>query len=101
MQGWRLGLTHSYSRGRDPGDYSSLLQSSLSFSLTRNWNLSYSNRYDLEGREMISQSTSIHRNLHCWEASLTRNISGGVSEYYFRINIKELPDIQYERRGLR
>ncbi len=43
------------------------------------------------------------RDLHCWEAQFTRSFSGGITEYYFKINVKNLPEVYYEQgsSGLR
>ncbi len=45
---------------------------------------------------MASQEYVIHRDLHCWEAEFVRRYYAGEWEYYFRINVKALPDIQLE-----
>jgi len=53
---------------------------------------------------MVSQFFTVKRDLHCWEMQLTRSISGDVAnEYYFKINVKNLPEVYYEQgsRGLR
>jgi alcohol dehydrogenase class IV len=70
---------------------------------TKNWRVDYSAQFDFESRKMISQYYSVKRELHCWEAQFTRSISGGFTEYYFKINVKNLPEVYYEQgsRGLR
>jgi hypothetical protein len=53
---------------------------------------------------MVSQAFTVKRELHCWEMQFTRSISGDVAnEYYFKINVKNLPEVYYEQgsRGLR
>jgi hypothetical protein len=54
-------------------------------------------------RDLVSQNFTLTRELHCWEAQFTRSISGDISEYYFKINVKLLPEVYYEKgsRGLR
>ncbi len=69
--------------------------------LTRNWMLSYASKYDLEERRFISQQVVIHKDLHCWEAQLVWIPTGGREGYYFRINVKMLPELKLERsRGI-
>jgi hypothetical protein len=45
----------------------------------------------------------VKRELHCWEAQFTRSISGDTKEWYFKINVKLLPEVYFEQgsRGLR
>ncbi len=71
---------------------------SAAFSPTSKWRVNYSVYYDLRNRDVRSQSFTLRRDLHCWEMKLDRRISGGNSQYYFRINAKSLPDVQYERQ---
>jgi len=70
-----------------------------SFSLNvPKWSFSWSARYDVAGKELVRQSFSIYRDLHCWEARLQVVPSGPGSGYWFVIAIKEIPEIKYERR---
>jgi lipopolysaccharide assembly outer membrane protein LptD (OstA) len=73
-----------------------------SFRATPKWRVDYSLRYDFIDREVVGQGYSLVRDLHCWEARFTRGMnrySGGedVWEYYFRIVVKDLPEIFYKR----
>jgi hypothetical protein len=54
-------------------------------------------RYDLMDREVVAQSYSVVRDLHCWEAQFRRSFEVGGWEYYFRVAIRDLPEIFYER----
>ena len=65
--------------------------------------MDYSAQFDIDSRKLISQNYSVKRDLHCWEAQFTRSISGDTKEYYFKINVKLLPEVYYEQgsRGLR
>jgi lipopolysaccharide assembly outer membrane protein LptD (OstA) len=77
--------------------------SSLGINVSRNWRFDYSNQYDIIARTLNAQNFTIKRELHCWEAQFTRSLSGDVKEYYFKINVKLLPEVYYEQgdRGLR
>ncbi len=108
---WSLGLSlsHNGSASRlTTGGYSrwnarTTANSSFGINPTNHWRVDYSTQFDVESRKMISQNYSVKRDLHCWEAQFTRSISGGITEYYFKINVKNLPEVYYEQgsRGLR
>ncbi len=90
-------LRHSISRGAPGSPVSQWLNSSLDVGLTKNWELSYQNRYDLEDSEIVSQSFRVIRDLHCWEASFRGRFSGDEWEYYFNIRVKAHREIFYEK----
>ncbi len=71
--------------------------------LTKGWTARYTAYFDPENGRFISQIYSIHRDLHCWEAEFTHSRLADDWGFYFRIRIKDLPDIYHEvgRRGLR
>ena len=99
---WNVNVSHTYSWGKDrPGI--SWLKASAQVHPTTNWQVDYSINYNLsphpdEGR-VTAQDIAIRRDLHCWEAWLRWTPSGYRRGYYFRINVKELPQIKWERRG--
>ncbi|MBU8921906.1 MAG: hypothetical protein KOO63_08805, partial [Bacteroidales bacterium] len=70
--------------------------------LTKNWKLRYTAYYDPEARKFTNQVYTIHRDLHCWEAEFIHSRFASDWGFYFRIRIKDLPDIFHEvgRRGL-
>ena len=94
---WRFNATHIFSMGRESDSQRSSLNFSSEMSLTSGWRLNYSVYYDLSDREVTSQGFTLNRDLHCWQAVLERRSSGGRSSYFFRIAVKELPDLKYER----
>jgi len=94
---WNLTLGHNYAWTRG----GLIPRHSLDGSLTVNvpkWTLTWSARYDVAGKELVRQSFSIYRDLHCWEARLQIVPTGPGSGYWFVISIKEIPEIKYERR---
>ncbi len=93
---WDASFTFRYSRGADPSQVSYWGDAKVAFSLTPNWRVNYSVHYDLKDREVASQEYTIYRDLHCWEAQFTRRYYEGEWQYYFRINVKALPEIQAE-----
>jgi lipopolysaccharide assembly outer membrane protein LptD (OstA) len=108
---WSVSVRVGYNgnRARVPGgtyapwQSSARMNGSLGLNLSKNWRLDYAAQYDMRHRDLVSQNFTLKRELHCWEAQFTRSISGETSEYYFKINVKLLPEVYYEKgsRGLR
>lgn len=94
---WSLSLSHNYRLGLDDRDDISKLRLSSTLNLTPTWEISYSAYYDVTETDFISQSYTLRKDLHCWEALFVRHVSDVDSGFYFRINIKELPDIKVEQ----
>ena len=69
--------------------------------LTQNWRVSMSAQMDLRAKQVVSQSYSFNRDLHCWDLQLRWTPSGPYEGFYFRIGIKSptLQDVKYEHRG--
>jgi hypothetical protein len=93
---WDGSLTFRYSRGADPANASYWVDGGLAFSPSERWRFNYSLHYDLDEGEVASQEYTIYRDLHCWEARFTQRYFEGEWEYYFRINVKALPEIKAE-----
>ncbi len=96
LRPWDASVTFRYARGADPDNETYWADGTAALSLTPGWRVNWSIHYDLEEREVASQEYVIHRDLHCWEAEFVRRYYAGEWEYYFRINVKALPDIQLE-----
>ena len=94
---WMISLRHNYRLGLDGRDDINKLRLTSSISLTPSWEISYSTYYDITETDFISQSYTLRKDLHCWEAMFVRHVSDVDSGFYFRINIKELPDIKVEQ----
>jgi lipopolysaccharide assembly outer membrane protein LptD (OstA) len=101
-QSWSLNLSHRYSEVRG-GSEVHWITASLSLPLTRRLHLRYHNRYDLSEEKITEQTFEFYRDMHCWEARFTWIATGYREGYYFRFNIKALPEIKVEksRGGLR
>jgi len=98
---WTLGLAYSYSGGYGYGpDWSSnrYLNATVGANLSRAWRLEYLASYDFNQHSMQTQSFALTRDLHCWFASFSRSfVVNGEAEYYFRLGLKDLREIYYER----
>jgi lipopolysaccharide assembly outer membrane protein LptD (OstA) len=103
--GLLLDISHRYSETRTSSGIAKTHWASLStgIALTPNWNLSYVCRYDFEQKKITEQSFDLYRDLHCWEARFSWVLQGYRSGYYFKINIKSLPQVKIEKSpgGLR
>ncbi len=95
-QSWSLDLTHRYSQSRG-GSKTHWLSTSLRLPLTRKWLLNYLNRYDFTENKVTEQTFELYRDMHCWEGHFTWVASGYRKGYYFRINIKAMPEIKIEK----
>ncbi len=63
---------------------------------TAKWKISYDIYYDLENSKKISDGVSLTRDMHCWEGIFNWVPSGSRKGWYFRINVKDLPDVKIE-----
>jgi hypothetical protein len=70
---------------------------SLDFSLTEKWHVNYLTHYDFTLKKIVEQSFVFYRDLHCWEGNFTWIANGVRQGYYFRINIKALPEVKVEK----
>ena len=108
---WILQASIGYggSRARAPGGgytpwaSAANLNGAAGLNLSKNWRVDYNYQFNITQGKMISQFFTVKRDLHCWEMQFSRSISGGINEYYFRINVKNLQEVYFEQgsRGLR
>ena len=113
QKGWNLRASYQFSESRATrvsGDTVTTVKSishwikpSLQIIPTPNWRVQTEFYYDIRQHEMADWSIRIHRELHCWEADFSWIPAGPRSGYYFRINVKSLPDVKFEKSesGLR
>ena len=101
-QSWSINISHRYSKARG-GSKTHWATVSLRLPLTRHWHLNYLNRYDFSENKITEQTFEFYRDMHCWEGRFTWIATGYREGYYFRINIKALPEVKIEksRGGLR
>ncbi len=67
--------------------------------LTEKWQVSYTARYDIQNKKLVSHSFSFMRDLHCWEMRLEWSPMGPAAGYFFIVQIKaqNLRDIKLQR----
>jgi lipopolysaccharide assembly outer membrane protein LptD (OstA) len=91
---WRMNLTHNYVKGIGDQIDSQQLFGGIDTWITKNWKIGYKTRYDFKEKSLISQTLSIYRNIHCWQAQFSWNSYGGRWKYDFKIEIKKIPEIK-------
>lgn len=92
-EGWKLGLSQDVSASKSllkPENSNLRLEASLKVS--KNWQMSYSNYYDLKKSKQLSQSISLSRDLHCWKLELSYSRRNEFWEYRLTLFNMALPD---------
>ncbi|OQX91552.1 MAG: hypothetical protein B6D58_07535 [candidate division Zixibacteria bacterium 4484_95] len=94
-----VSISHRYSERHSLGDVSKTrwIDASFDLGLTAGWRIKYDCHYDLELKRASSQNLKLSRDLHCWQGEFVWVPTGPLAGYYFRINIKKLPDIKIEQ----
>jgi lipopolysaccharide assembly outer membrane protein LptD (OstA) len=93
---WQATLSHTAHRSGS-GSTTSNLVVNTTWSPTANWQVNFDYQYDLKEGINTAQSFSVRRMVHCWDISFDRRLLGGDWQYYLRVNVTDLPDIQIER----
>jgi hypothetical protein len=101
---WRVNITHNYALTRGSyGRTTSWIRGTCGMNPMRKWRIDYDFDYnlhpDLREPKVTSQTLTIYRDLHDWDAVFTWTPSGYRKGYYFRIAFKEFPQIKFERKG--
>ena len=91
---WRINVTHNYVKGIGEQIDSQQLFGGIDTWVTENWKIGYKTRYDFKENNLVNQTLSIYRNIHCWEAQFSWNSFGGRWKYDFKIKIKKIPEIK-------
>ena len=102
---FNLAFSHHYSesRGIRGNSVTNWTGVRVDFDPTKNWSVQYQQTINWSLHTITDQRFVVHRDLHCWEAEVTWVPGGANQGYYFRINVKDIPDIKIERSesGLR
>ncbi len=98
---YSYGLTKTFDKKNQ--DFESTIRQSANrsgnLSLTEKWKISFRTNYDFEEKKVNATQFSLHRDLHCWEMSMSVIPFGRLQSYNFMINIKAaaFKDIQYKK----
>lgn len=98
---WSVSLAYSYSGGYpgiDPLWASQQTGNVVAhYQVSPGWSVDFSASYDITHHVLGTHRFVITRDLHCWSATFTRDFNpGSPPQYYFRINIKDLPEAYVE-----
>ena len=101
-QPWRFNLTHYFRFNRGGSGNStkqSWIKADFGFNPTQKLRADYSLNIDLApDRRINAQSLSLYYDLHCWETRFSWYPTGFNKGFFFKINIKDIPQIKLEHR---
>ena len=95
-----VSLDHRYTESRLYGETTSksrYLNCDFDLKLTKGWKIETSFKYDLENKKTGFPVFSLGRDLNCWAGTFEWRPTGSLAGYYFKIYIKQLPDIKVEQ----
>ena len=92
-----ISIAHYLSQDIVSGNRTQTAKLNLNTYITPRWKVGYNFYYDIEQMKKVSDEFHIWRDLHCWEITFIWVPDGIRAGYYFRINIKEIPEIKVER----
>ncbi len=97
--GWNLSVGHSYSESRTltSKSISHWITTSAAADLTRNWKIDYTQNYDIRRKVIVDRALHIIRDMRCWQAEFTWYPNGARSGYFFKIFLKQIPDVKLEK----
>jgi lipopolysaccharide assembly outer membrane protein LptD (OstA) len=96
----QVNLSHRYTERRSQGRVVSKtrwLSAAFDLQLTSSWNIKLDFQYDLEAKKTSYPKFELSRDLHCWKGEFSWRPEGPLKGYYFKIYIKQLPDIKIEQ----
>jgi hypothetical protein len=100
---WSVTCRYRYDEARIAGSggisksITHWITTSARFNLTEHFAVNFQQNYDIRRELIVSRSISITRDMRCWEAQFSWNPNGSLEGYYFRIFLKQLPDVKVEK----
>ncbi len=92
-ESWSLDISHDLSADKNLFDSKNQnLRMNAAFNLTKNYDLSYSNYYNVKDNKLISQSIRLTRDLHCWKLDLSFNKRNEYWDYRIVFFNTQFPD---------
>lgn len=96
----QIDISHRYTERHSQGHVTSKtrwLGTTLDLQLTAGWRIKCDFQYDLELKKTTYPVFELSRDLHCWAGEFIWRPQEPLKGYYFRIYIKQLPDIKIEQ----
>ncbi len=100
-QPWRFNFSHHIAvrRFANTSSKTSWVKADLGVNPTQNARIDYAINVDiLPNAKLSAQTLSLYRDLHCWEARFSWYPTGFNKGFFFKINIKDIPQIKFEHR---
>lgn len=105
-QEWQLSLSPSYSyslKRSSPGEMFTPekrygLSASASLNFTRNWSMSWNGSYNFNEDQWVQNSFTFRCDLECWDMYFQWRPERLNPGFYFKVNIKKLPEIKWEQK---
>ncbi len=92
-EAWKLALSQDISANKSLlRPQNSNLHFDASLKVSQNWQMSYANYFDLKQSQLLSQSISLSRDLHCWKLELSYSKRNEFWEYRLVLFNTSLPD---------
>jgi lipopolysaccharide assembly outer membrane protein LptD (OstA) len=100
---WNMSVRYRYGETRRAaaGDISKSIThwitANARFNLTESFSVAISQNYDIRRKLIIDRSIRVTRDMRCWEAQFAWHPNGSRKGYYFKIFLKQLPDVKIEK----
>ncbi|MGH8004498.1 MAG: LPS assembly protein LptD [Limisphaerales bacterium] len=94
-----FSISHTITQVKQPRPVVTTQQINLNASvgLTKTWQMSYSQSYDLTSKASSYQEVVLTKDLHCWQGYFSWRPSGFRKGYYFTISVKALPELKISK----
>ncbi len=92
-----LTINRAYTAGIPVTQRYQFLDIGMDWVITHRWKGRFNARYDIERKELLAYSFVLNQDLHCWEFMFTYRKEANYRQFYWIINIKQLPDIKLEQ----
>ena len=94
-----FSVSHTMTQIKQPKPVVTTQQINLNASvgLTKTWQMSYSQSYDLTSKASSYQEVVLTKDLHCWQGYFSWRPSGFRKGYYFTISVKALPELKISK----
>lgn len=94
-----FSISHTITQIKQPRPVATTQQVNLNASvrLTKTWQISYAQSYDLSSKASSYQEVVLNKDLHCWQGYFSWRPSGFRKGYYFTISVKALPELKISK----
>lgn len=96
---FNFSISHTITQIKQPRPVVTTQQVNLnaSLKLTKSWQVSYAQSYDLSSKASSFQEVVLTKDLHCWQGYFSWRPSGFRKGYYFILSVKALPELKISK----